>query len=95
MKTKKDIPAGSLLIELPISLIVNRKIILASNLGPLIKKHPDIFNKHNEVDQSLVIFAFHERLKGEKSFWFPAFDIVNISRLPAFWTDKEISEFQD
>ena len=46
----KDIPAGSLLIELPETIIVNRKTILASELGPLIKKHPEVFNKHMEID---------------------------------------------
>lgn len=50
-------------------------------------KHPEIFDKHHEVDFSLVIYFFHEKLKGEHSFWAPYFNIINLSDLPAFWDD--------
>lgn len=46
----KDIPAGSVLIDLPEKLSVNRKTVMNSEIGPLMKAHPDIFNKHAEVD---------------------------------------------
>ncbi len=34
-------------------------------------------------------------LKGEKSFWFPYFQIINISDLPMFWEEADIEELQD
>lgn len=58
-------------------------------------KHPEIFDKHHEVDFSLVIYFFHEKLKGEHSFWAPYFNIINLSDLPAFWDDQSKSELQD
>ena len=66
-----------------------------SEIGHLLDKHPDVFNKHHEVDLAVVIYAFHERLKGDKSFWKPYYDIINISDMPAFWSDEEIINFQD
>jgi len=34
-----------------------------------------------------------EKMKGDKSFYSPYFDIVNPSDLPAFWSEEEILEF--
>ena len=91
----KDIQPGDLLVEMPESLTFNRVTVLKSEIGHLVKKHPEVFDRHEEVDQSLIIYAFYEKLKGESSFWKPAFDIINLSHLPAFWTQEEIDEFQD
>ena len=82
-------------MEIPENLTFNRKSILKSEIGPLMAKHPEIFDKHQEDDMSLVIYTFFEKLKGEKSFWSPAFNIINCSDLPAFWDDEAIDEFQD
>lgn len=90
---KCDIPAGKLLIDLPESLCVSRKTIFKTELGPLLTRHPEIFDKHKELDLAIIVWAFHERLKGKDSFWYPAFDIINISNLPAFWEENDILEF--
>jgi hypothetical protein len=34
----------------------------------MIKKHPEIFDKHIEIDMALPVYFFYEKLK-EKSFW--------------------------
>ena len=84
----KDLQPGDLLIDIPETLTVNRKTVLKSAIGHIMEKHPEIFDKHEEVDLALVIWAFHEKLKKpEDSFWTPGFNIINLSDLPAFWDD--------
>lgn len=89
----KDLEPGEKYIEIPEKLTVSRKSILKSEIGPLIDQHPEIFNKHKEDDMSLVLYIFHEKLKGEKSFWLPYLNIINLSDLPAFWDEKMKQEF--
>lgn len=59
-----DLKAGDMYIEIPDTLVISRRTILKSEIGPIILKHPELFDKHNEVDLALVIYFFHERLKG-------------------------------
>lgn len=59
----------------------------------MLQKHPEIFKEHYDAEYLvLIIFMFHEMLKGEDSFWHPYFEIINISDLPMLWTDEEIDE---
>ena len=37
----------------------------------------------------------HEQMKGEESFFYPYFQIVNRSDLPFLWEPNDIKEFQD
>ena len=84
----RDLKPGDLIIDIPVSLTVNRKTIRKSSIGHLMEKHPEIFDKHEEVDMSHVIWAFYEKLKQpEGCFWTPWFNIINITHLPAFWDD--------
>jgi len=34
-------------------------------------------------------------LKGEESFWYPFFQVINLSDLPMHWSNDELTEFQD
>lgn len=67
----KDLEAGEVYLEIPERAVINRRYIKTTALGPLMDKHPEIFDKIVEDDFSLIIFYFHEKLKGEKSFWYP------------------------
>lgn len=78
----KDLEAGEVYLEIPEQIVINRTLVKASALGPLIEKHPEIFDKIVEDDFSLIIFYFHEKLKGEKSFYFPMINITNLSDIP-------------
>lgn len=82
----KDLDEGEMYIEIPDSLCYNRRTALKSPIGFIIDKHPEVFNKHHEVDLALVLYTFYEKLKGENSFWAPSFAIMNLSDLPAFWS---------
>lgn len=74
-------------------LTFNRAKILKSPIGHIIEEHPEVFDRCQEVDFSLIAFIMYERLKGENSFWAPYWNIVNPSDLPAFWSDEDILEF--
>lgn len=91
----KDLEPMTPYLEFPESLVYNRKTVYNSEIGHLMDKYPEVFNKHHEVDLAIVIYCFYERLKGDKSHWKPYYDIINVSDLPAFWSDDEINEFQD
>ena len=43
----------------------------------------------------LIVFVAHEMTKGEKSFWYPYFQITEKTDLPAFWEEEELEEFED
>lgn len=89
----KDLEANEVYMELPESSVVNRTYVMKTPLGALIKKHPEIFEKHEEDDFALIIWYLYERLKGEKSEWYPCLAITNLSELPFSWKDEEIAEF--
>lgn len=91
----KDLEAGEIYLEVPEKAVINRTYIKTTAIGPLFEKHPEIFDKIVEDDMSLIIFYFHEYLKGEKSFWYPMIAITNLSDLPFMWSQEEINEFQD
>ena len=43
----------------------------------------------------ISLWVWHERAKGEASFWKPYFDIINFTDLPMLWNDSELLQFQD
>lgn len=95
LAASKDLEAGEIYLEIPEKIVINRTFVKNGELGPLIKKHPEIFDKMVEDDMSIIIFYFHEYLKGEKSFWYPMLAITNLSDLPFLWSQDEIDQFQD
>ena len=89
----EDLKENEMYLEIPEVLTFNRAKILKSPIGFIIENHPEVFDKSQEVDFSLIVFIMYEKLKGQDSFWAPYFNIVNPSDLPAFWSDEEILEF--
>lgn len=89
----KDLEAGEVYLEIPVNACVTRKSLLQSDLGELITKHPEIFDKHEEDDFSLVIFYMREYMRGSESPWWPSIQITNLSELPLHWSEEEINEF--
>lgn len=83
-----DLEKDECFISLPEGSTISRKSIFKSELRPLMEKHPEIFDKHTESDNSLTIYYMYERMKGEKSRWHPHFVIQSIADLPAFWDDE-------
>lgn len=65
-----------------------------SKIGFIIDKHHDIFKYHFDAEYLiLVVFLWYEMLKNEDSFWYPYFQIINVSDIPMLWTNSEIEEF--
>ena len=59
-------------------------------------RNPAIFKDHYDaVYLHLIIYIWHEQLKGDKSFWEPYFETINTCDMPFMWTSEEIDEFQD
>jgi hypothetical protein len=61
--------------------------------GPIFKAHPEIFKDHFDREYlTMITFVMHHNLIGEKSFWFPFWEVINDSDLPMRWEEEEISE---
>ena len=43
----------------------------------------------------LYVFIMYEKLKRQRSFWFPYLEIVDGMDLVMFWTEDEMDELQD
>ena len=64
--------------------------------GPVYEAHPEIFRDHFDNEYLLmIVFVMHHMLIGEKSFWHPFWQIVNMSDMPMRWEEDEIDELQD
>ena len=42
---------------------------------------------------SLIVYVYAELLKKEDSFWFPYFDVINMTDLCMTWTEEELADF--
>ena len=69
----QPIPEGECFVEVPESATISRKSVYNSELKPLFDRHPEIFDKHQELDLSIVIYVWYERMKGEGSRWYVPF----------------------
>jgi len=96
MAAKRDVPPLKAFLFIPSKLIITDHTVRASEIAFIITEHPQIFKKHFDAEYlRLIVFIFYERLKGDRSFWKPYFDIVNFTDLPFLWEDKEVEEVQD
>ncbi len=96
MAARTDVPPLKVFLFIPQNLIICDPLVQASELGPIVRKHPEVFKEHYDAEYlRLIAFIMMERLKGERSFWKPYFDIVNFTDLPFLWSEEEVKEFQD
>ena len=78
-------------------MIINELVCKSDKVcGPIFEKHPEIFEDHFDAEYMLMItFIMRQMLLGEESFWYPFWEIVNMSDMPMRWGHLEIHEFQD
>ena len=91
-------PLGPLeaFLFIPQKLIISEDMIKASEIGYIVKAHPELFEDHYDQEYLvLIVFIMFEMCKGEASFWYPYFITVSESDLPYEWNDKEIEELHD
>ena len=43
----------------------------------------------------MILWLWHEKAKGEASFWKPFCDTINFTDMPMLWSHEELAEFQD
>ena len=98
MCAARDVPPMTAFLYMPWDLLINEANIRkrSPEMAELYDKHPEIFKRHYDAEYLVLIcFIWHERAKGDASFWKPYLDIINFTDLPFLWTDDELSEFQD
>jgi hypothetical protein len=72
---KKDIPPMKCYLFVPQHLIINEIVCRRNKLcNKVYELHPEIFKHHHDAEYLLmIVFLVHQRLLGEKSFWYPFF----------------------
>ena len=98
MCAARDIPPMTAFLYMPWELLINEDNIRrrSPEMKILYDSHPEIFKRHYDACYlTLIVYIWHERMKGDNSFWAPYLDIVNFTDLPFLWKDEELDEFQD
>ncbi len=76
----RDIESGEVMLEVPAKLMISPPLCRESpELAHVYADNAGLFG--TESDKVLVLFIMFERAKGERSFWFPYF---NVSRSALF-----------
>ncbi len=98
MCAARDVPPMTAFLYIPWNLLINAPNIRerSPEMGSLFDHHPELFFEHENAEYiQLAVYVWHERTKGENSFYKPFLDIINDSDLPFTWSDEELAEFQD
>lgn len=98
MCAARDVPPMTSFLYVPNNLLINEPNIRkrSPEMCALYDAHPQIFKKHYDAEfLTLIVYLWHEKTKGEASFWKPYLDIINFTDLPFLWSDEEIDQFQD
>ena len=96
MCAARDVPPMTAFLYMPYDLLINEPCIRkrSPEISELFDKHPEIFKTHYDAEYlKIIVYLWHEKAKGEQSFWKPFLDIINFTDLPFLWTDEEIGEF--
>merc|ERR1712166_773554 len=84
----QDIPPQTAFVFVPQSLHISEPSIRirAPYFGEFIDRNHELFRKHYDaVYMPMIIYMWHEQLKGEDSFWYPYFETINTCDMPHFW----------
>ena len=96
MCAARDIPPMTAFLYVPHEIMINEQNARrrCPEIGKLFDDHPEVFKRHYDAEyMRLIIYVWHEQLKGEASFWHPFFEVVNYSDIPMLWEEEELIEF--
>ena len=93
-----DIGPNEAIVTVPQKLLLTSNHIEAGELAEVVRDHPELFSRQHPWYEDLRLFAclFHEKGKGESSFWAPF-----VAALPQecdsvlAWSEAELAELQD
>lgn len=90
---KTDIHSNKAFLFIPYTMIITPGKALDSEIGHIFQDNKPFFShKHKSHDDMLYLFIMHEKLKGDKSFWFPYFQIIPEITTLIDWTDLELAQ---
>src|SRR6185436_15415259 len=77
MMATEDISKDEIMIKVPAKLIISTKTAFYSDINHIIKENPEMFGKHvgDGEDNLLNAFILYELGKGERSYWYPMFEV--------------------
>ena len=83
---------------IPNKLLITTFHVKLTILNEIFEKHPDLFDNDETEDADfnmLALFIFYEKLKNEKSFYFPMFEVTEQSFTMLDWTENEMQMLDD
>ncbi|XP_033095259.1 SET domain-containing protein 4-like, partial [Anneissia japonica] len=84
---KRSFKPGDTIVKVPPCLLITTTTVLRSDIGPVIKQHPELTPR-----QMLCIFLLIERHKGRLSFWSPYISqLPDTYTTPSYFTDEELN----
>jgi hypothetical protein len=77
MMATDDISKDEIMIKVPSKMVLSTKAAFYSDINHIFKEHPELFGKHvgDGEDNLLNTYIMYELGKGEKSFWYPMFEV--------------------
>ena len=100
-RAKIDLPSlkvtpNQAFLFVPFELIITPQRARLSELNPIFEENPKFFKSHERyADFLLWVYTLYEKLKGEKSFFYPYFQAVGNSEMLMDWSSAEKAELQD
>ena len=88
---KRPIGFNEAFLYVPMRLVICESKILQTELGPIIKKYPDLFTERgrsNGEHLAIMLFVLHEMSKVEASFWYPYFQISEFPDQISEWPES-------
>lgn len=96
VRAKKEVGMYESYLYVPIAMTINEEQFKKSEVGHLFPQFEDQFAEKSNFEHILLIFfVTHELIKGEKSFWYPYFEIAEDADLPMLWPKKDLSLIED
>ena len=92
----KKVNEGEVVIQVPEHLLMSIKNVYASDVGKVLKKHPEVMRtmRMGENAATIAVFLMHERSKPD-SFWRTYIDMLPKNfTTPMFWDKSLVEELQ-
>jgi hypothetical protein len=91
-----NIKRGDILIQYPLALSINKNAILQSDIGPIIKAHPELFESHVQATVlTFTIYLLRQAIIKDTSPLYHYIKMIGNPDIVFNWKESEQNELQD
>jgi len=91
----EDIETGEIMLEIPQKLMMCEPVCKMSEKIGHVFRDTSLFRFGGVGSELVAVFLMHERLQGEKSFWYPFIKVLPDPTTICKWSRKQLNELQD